>query len=119
MNFEFCCVKVTRFQVKLGQIQYFTKPESSCSLKVLAFSSAVMLGFYAMISSVFSSCKISWIHFSFPFTSAARFFFVYHRKISSNFFTSFDFVRAPYPPDPPPFSLLGLPLPVLASTYLQ
>jgi hypothetical protein len=35
------------------------------SLQVLAFSSAVMLGFYAVISSVFSSCRISRIHSAF------------------------------------------------------
>jgi hypothetical protein len=35
------------------------------SLQVLAFSSAVMLGFYAIISSVFSSRRISRIHSAF------------------------------------------------------
>jgi hypothetical protein len=76
-------------RVKHGQIQYFTKPKSTCSLQMLAFS--LSLGFYAIISSVFSSCRISWIHFSFLFIGAARFFLVNHKKIPFTviFFTSF------------------------------
>jgi hypothetical protein len=80
------------------------------------FSVARFLRYYFLSISF---CRISLIHFSFLFISAARFFLGYHRKISSTVTFCTSFVLSPhfFQPIHPHFSLpalRGLPLPVHA-----